>query len=156
MGLKLDIKTGILTIDEKYEIKPLMTLEELQNSNLVELMDEESKKELSEGDGTMLMIRTKYNEDEAIISLLCYKKLTRVEITVDPAGSSEAYHTDNQDKLWEVVGKNSDLMVELLKDAEGERDFKWGALRQQGGGRDYNVCIEISYYRPHSGIDYNF
>lgn len=38
MGIELDIETGILTIDEKYEIKPRMTLQELQNSNLVEFI----------------------------------------------------------------------------------------------------------------------
>ena len=29
MGIELDIETGILTIDEKYKIKPRMTLQEL-------------------------------------------------------------------------------------------------------------------------------
>lgn len=80
-----------------------MTLEELQNSNLVELMNEESKNELSEGDGTVIRIRTKYNEDTVVVRLECYEELITTELTVDPAGLSEAYHTDNQEKLWEVV-----------------------------------------------------
>ena len=103
MRIELDIETGILTIDEKYKIKPRMTLQELQNSNLVELMNEENKKDLSEGDGTRLMIRTKYGNDAVSVMLVCYDELITTELTVDPAGLSEAYHTDNQEKLWEVV-----------------------------------------------------
>ena len=76
MGLKLDIKTGILTIDEKYEIKPLMTLEQIQNSNLVQLMDERSKNRLANNDGGTLIIRTKFREDLVIINMFCCEKLT--------------------------------------------------------------------------------
>ena len=146
MGIELDIETGILTIDEKYEIKPRMTLQELQNSNLVELMNEENKKDLSEGDGTRLMIRTKYGSDAVSVMLVCYDELMKTEITVDTAGLSAAYHEDDQNKLWDVVGKNSQLMHELLKDTERQKIFSWGMIKQYGGGRDYNVSIEISYF----------
>ena len=46
MGMKIDLETGVLTINEKYQIKPLMPLEEIRNSNLIELMDERSKNKL--------------------------------------------------------------------------------------------------------------
>ena len=46
MAIEMDINTGVLTINDKYEIRPLMTWDEVANSNLVELMVDFSKEKI--------------------------------------------------------------------------------------------------------------
>ena len=56
MAIEMDINTGILTINDKYEIRPLMTWEEVANSNLVELMVDFSKEKIkNRRKGTFLL-----------------------------------------------------------------------------------------------------
>ena len=69
MAIEMDINTGILTINDKYEIRPLMTWEEVANSNLVELMVDFSKKKIEENDTGVFLLKTEVDGETLAIDM---------------------------------------------------------------------------------------
>lgn len=103
MGLKMDINTAEFTIDKKYTIKPLMTIEEIKNSNLKEIMDERSKIQLEEDLIDPLFIRgTIYGEEVSVRLDIAKGKLIGIYIAVDSEEISECYRADNKERLERI------------------------------------------------------
>lgn len=147
MGMKMDINTGELIIDEKYVIKPLMTVEEIRNSNLKEIMDEDSKVWLEKRPSHPMFIRTMIDGEEVSIELDIIKALEGINIKVDPAGISECYHTDDEERFNKIVRKNSTFMTKLFKESNNKHRFNWGKVEFNAVIRMYNVKTQIMYFR---------
>ena len=150
MGIKMDIETGIITIDEKYQIKPSMSLEEIRNSNLSELMSEESKQKLINDPDYPMFVKSIVDEDEISIELdIIEERLAAIYIKVNPAKMADCYYKDDNSKFRNIVTKNSLFMDELFKDSDNnEYTFKWGFATFNGGARTYSSYIQIKYYKP--------
>ena len=114
MAIEMDINTGILTINDKYEIRPLMIWEEVANSNLVELMVDFSKKKIEEKDTGTFLLKTEVDGETLAIDMDLYDKLLRITLTIDPKGISECYHSNNPGGLDIILLKNYDLMDKLV------------------------------------------
>jgi len=147
MGMKMDINTGELIIDEKYVIKPLMTVEEIRNSNLKEIMDEDSRVWLEKRPSHPIFIRTMVDGEEVSIELDITKALIGINIKVDPLGVSECYHTDDEVRFSSIVRKNSNFRRELFRGSNNKYRFDWGRSEFNAVNRDYNVEIMIRYRR---------
>jgi len=147
MGMKMDINTGELIIDEKYVIKPLMTVEEIRNSNLKEIMDEDSRVWLEKRPSHPIFIRTMIDGEEVSIELDIIKALVGINIKVDPLGVSECYHTYDEERFNEIVRKNSKFRRELFKDGNNKYRFDWGRCELNAVNRDFKIEIMIIYHR---------
>ena len=150
MGIKMDIETGIITIDEKYQIKPSMSLEEIRNSNLSELMSEESKQKLINDPDYPMFVKSIVDEDEISIELdIIEERLAAIYIKVNPAEMAECYYTDDDINFNHIVERTSMFMDELFGECENNRyRFKWGFATFNSGARTYSSYIEILYYPP--------
>ena len=146
MAIEMDINTGILTINDKYEIRPLMTWDEVANSNLVELMVDFSKKKIEEKDTGVFLLKTEVDGETLAIDMDLYDKLLRITLTVDPKGISECYHSNNPGGLDIILLKNYDLMDKLVGVGRmNNYRFKWGVAEFESGYRDFNIGICLWY-----------
>ncbi|MDS0528324.1 hypothetical protein NNC19_21795 [Clostridium sp. SHJSY1] len=148
MGMKVNIETGELVIEEKYVVKPLMTVEEIKKSNLIELMDEENRGWLENRPSHPIAIFIDVNGEEVKVEFeIIGGELVIINIVVDPKGISEAYYSGDEGKFGNIVSKNLLFMVELFKDNKNNRyRFSWGKAEFNNGNRTYNVKIEIQYF----------
>ncbi|MDS0528574.1 hypothetical protein NNC19_23150 [Clostridium sp. SHJSY1] len=147
MGMKVNIETGELVIEEKYVVKPLMTVEEIKKSNLIELMDEENRGWLENRPSHPIAIFIDVNGEEVKVEFeIIGGKLVIINIVVDPEGIAEAYYSGNQGKFDNIVSKNLLFMVELFKDNKNN-DYEWGYAEFNNGNRTYNVKTKIKYFR---------
>ena len=146
--MKVDIESGIITIDNEHILKPLMTVEEIRGSNLVELMDEESKETLMEDPTYPIFMECNIDGEEISIKLdISKEKLRGVYIKVDPTEISRSYQNDDMDTFNEIVNKNAAFMREIFKGNTNRLyNFKWGYAEFNPGYRTYNVNIQIEYY----------
>ena len=148
MAIEMDINTGILTINDKYEIRPLMTLDEVANSNLVELMVDFSKEKIKEKDTGVFLLRTEVDGETLSIKMGLYNNLSNIKLTVDPKAISECYHSDNPGGLDGVLLKNYDLMDKLVGVGRmNDYEFNWGYAEFESGYRDFNIGVLIRYRR---------
>lgn len=148
MAIEMDINTGILTINDKYEIRPLMTWEEVANSNLVELMVDFSKEKIKNRRKGTFLLKTEVDGETLAIDMDLYDKLLRITLTIDPKGISECYHSNNPGGLDIVLLKNYDLMDKLV--GVGRMNyyhFNWGYAEFESGYRDFNIGVLIRYRR---------
>ena len=106
MAIEMDINTGILTINDKYEIRPLMTWEEVANSNLVELMVDFSKEKIKNKRKGTFLLKTEVDGETLAIDMDLYDELLTIKLTIDPKAISECYHSDNPEGLGYVRLKN--------------------------------------------------
>lgn len=146
MAIEMDINTGILTINDKYEIRPLMTWEEVANSNLVELMVDFSKEKIKNRRKGTFLLKTEVDGETLAIDMDLYDKLLRITLTIDPKGISECYHSDNPEGLGYVRLKNRRLMSKLV--GVGRMNyyhFNWGYAEFKSGYRDFNIGVLIRY-----------
>ena len=146
MAIEMDVNTGILTINDKYEIRPLMIWEEVANSNLVELMVDFSKKKIEEKDTGVFLLKTEVDGETLAIDMDLYDKLLRITLTIDPKGISECYHSNNPGGLDIILLKNYDLMDKLV--GVGRMNyyhFNWGYAEFKSGYRDFNIGVLIRY-----------
>ena len=146
MAIEMDINTGILTINDKYEIRPLMTWEEVANSNLVELMVDFSKKKIEEKDTGVFLLKTEVDGETLAIDMSLYARLSSITLTIDPKGISECYHSNNPGGLDIILLKNYDLMDKLVGVGRmNDYFFDWGYAEFESGYRDFNIGICLWY-----------
>ena len=146
MAIEMDINTGILTINDKYEIRPLMTWEEVANSNLVELMVDFSKEKIEEKDTGVFLLKTEVDGETLAIDMDLYDKLLRITLTIDPKGISECYHSNNPGGLDIILLKNYDLMDKLVGVGRmNDYFFDWGYAEFKSGYRDFNIGVLLMY-----------
>lgn len=101
--MEININKAELIIDKKYIIKPLMTIEEIENSDLKKIIDKKSKIQLKEDTTYPLFIRRIIDGQEVSVKLdITKKRLTGIYITSNPDGISEYYNTDDKGKLGEI------------------------------------------------------
>ena len=146
MAIEMDINTGILTINDKYEIRPLMTWEEVANSNLVELMVDFSKEKIKNRRKGTFLLKTEVDGETLAIDMDLFDELLSITLTVDPKAISECYHSDNPGGLDMVLLKNYDLMDKLV--GVGRMNyyhFNWGYAEFESGYRDFNIGICLWY-----------
>ena len=148
--MKVDIESGIITIDNEHILKPLMTVEEIRGSNLVELMTEKSKEKLMNDPTYPLFMKCNIDGEEISIELeILDDELSTVYIKVDPTEISKCYQNDDIDTFNEIVNKNAAFMREIFKGNTNRLyDFKWGYAEFNPGYRTYSVNIQIQYYTP--------
>ena len=146
MAIEMDINTGILTINDKYEIRPLMTWEEVANSNLVELMVDFSKKKIEEKDTGTFLLKTEVDGETLAIDMSLYDRLLDITLTVEPKGISECYHSNNPGGLDIILLKNYDLMDKLVGVGRmNDYFFDWGYAEFKSGYRDFNIGVLLMY-----------
>ena len=82
-NMYLNIDTGEIRINEKYLIKPLMSIEDISN-NLIELLEKQSKEELKKNEPSFLELKTINENDFSIyIELYLYEnRLKKIRMNV--------------------------------------------------------------------------
>ncbi|KHD36636.1 hypothetical protein NL50_08915 [Clostridium acetobutylicum] len=96
METKTNIDTVELALNKKYLIKPLMTIEEIKNSNLVEIMDEKSKVNLEENLQYPLLLKHSINGEAVNVRLkIVNERLLGIYIEVDYEGSLDGYYSSD-------------------------------------------------------------
>ena len=147
MAIEMDVNTGILTINDKYEIRPLMTWEEVANSNLVDLMVDFSKEKIKNKDTGTFLLKTEVNGETLAIDMDLYDQLLTIKLTIDPEGISQCYHSDNLEGLGYVRLKNRRLMSKLVGVGRlNDYFFDWGYAEFESGYRNFNIGICIGYF----------
>jgi len=110
--MEININKAELIIDEKYIIKPLMTIEEIENSNLKKIIDKKSKIQLEEDTTYPLFIRRIIDGQEINVKLdITKKRLAGIYITSNPDGISEYYNTDDKGKF----AQTNDIQVPQIE-----------------------------------------
>ena len=110
--MEININKAELIIDEKYIIKPLMTIEEIENSNLKKIIDKKSKIQLEEDTTYPLFIRRIIDGQEINVKLdITKKRLAGIYITSNPDSISEYYNTDDKGKF----AQTNDIQVPQIE-----------------------------------------
>lgn len=119
--MEININKAELIIDEKYIIKPLMTIEEIENSNLKKIIDKKSKIQLEEDTTYPLFIRRIVDGQEVNVKLdITKKRLAGIYITSNPDGISEYYNTDDKGKLGKINNIQI-LQIEGINEVEHKK-----------------------------------
>jgi len=92
----LDKSTGDLIIDENHTIKAGMSIEEIKNSNIKDLLTEDSKIELENDDDPGLSLKTIVVDgiDVDVDMLILNSKIIKIEIDVDDAARKCHFNQD--------------------------------------------------------------
>ncbi|MBC8061059.1 MAG: hypothetical protein H7Y18_10365 [Clostridiaceae bacterium] len=146
----LDKSTGDLMIDENNIIKARMSIEEIKNSNIKDLLTEESKKKLEDNVDPYLSLKTIMVDgiDVAISLDILDDKITEIEFDVDDA-SRKCHHNKDYNEFGELLEKHKLFMRKMLavEYIDEDVDFHGGyaQLRSEIRGPSVNITINYLY-----------
>ncbi|WPC40167.1 hypothetical protein [Clostridium sp. JS66] len=122
MDTKTSINTMELILNEKYLIKPSMTIEEIKNSNLIEIMDEKSKISVEKNLQYPLCIKHVIDGAEVIVRLdIVKERLKSIYITIDQERSSENCNNDVNKGSYGWLGNIQIPEIEGINEVEHKK-----------------------------------
>ena len=144
----LDKSTGELIIDENNIIKAGMSIEEIKNSNIKDLLTEKSKKDLEDKDDPYLSLET-IAVDGIYVDInldILDNKISEIEFDVDDA-SRKCHFNQDYDEFGELVEKHKAFMRKMfdVKYIADKIRFQGGYAQLRSEIRSPSVSIRISY-----------
>ncbi|HEY8803843.1 MAG TPA: hypothetical protein VIM42_01830 [Clostridium sp.] len=144
----LDKSTGELIIDENHIIKAGMSIEDIKNSNIRDLLTEEGKKKLeAERHPYILLKRIVVDGIDVDINLeILNNNIIEIAFNVDNA-SRKCHYNQDYDEYRELIEKHKTFMRKML-DVENIDDkirFQGGYAQLRSETRSPSVSIRISY-----------
>ncbi|MCB2293681.1 hypothetical protein LGK95_09105 [Clostridium algoriphilum] len=144
----LDKSTGDLIIDENHIIKAGMSIEEIKNSNIKDLLTEDGKRNLeAERHPYLLLKRIVVDGADVDINLnILSNKVIKITFNVDDA-SRKCHFNQDYVEFGELVEKNKALMRKMLdvKYIDEDVDFQGGYAVLDSEIRSPSVRIRINY-----------
>ena len=144
----LDKSTGNLIIDENHTIKAGMSIDEIKNSNIKELLSEVSKTEIEADRHPHLSLKTIVVDgmDVDIDLIILANKIIKIEFDVDDA-ARKCHFNQDYEEFGQLVEKHKAFMRKML-DVEyiaEDVDFEGGYAQLRSEIRSPSVCVRISY-----------
>ena len=144
----LDKSTGNLIIDENHIIKAGMTIDEIKNSTIKELLSDISKTELEDKRHPHLALKTIVVDgiDVDIDLNILTNKIIKIEFDVDDA-ARKCHFNQDYEEFGQLVEEHKTFMRKML-DVEyiaENVDFKGGYAELRSETRSPSVCVRINY-----------
>lgn len=152
----IDKETGNIIFDDNIVLKAGMTIDEMKNSRVKELLRERSLEEIDSTKHLIFKpIDTEYGKMYIDVGIsIIYNNINKITISFEEA--LKIYDTGiNNDEFKKIINKHEKFLKESLqlKGLPNNLDFKWGYIEIRANINIPLIEIDLYYMKLKYGID---